>query len=163
MIEEWKAVSEFPAYEISNFGHLRRWTGKKYNYLKGYIHEQGYRVYGLSKDGIELGRFAHRLVALSFLELPSSSDKVEVCHNNGEPLHNFWMNLRWDTRSNNMLDIKKHGTFNSAMDKETVLQIRKEWESIKHIRGAIKTLSIKYNRSYPAMRAIVLRQSWQTV
>lgn len=38
----------------------------------------------------------------------------EACHNNGNPLDNRLVNLRWDTVSANMIDRIRHGTNPSA-------------------------------------------------
>lgn len=39
---------------------------------------------------------------------------MEGCHNNGDPLDNRLINLRWDTRSENHRDAVRHGTHHEA-------------------------------------------------
>ena len=53
-----------------------------------------------------MNNYIHRSVALAFLgETP---DGMEVCHNNGIKSDNRLENLRFDTRSKNMLDVIRH-------------------------------------------------------
>lgn len=49
-------------------------------------------------------RYVHRLVAEAFLGPPARG--MEVCHNDGDPSNNRAANLRWDTRSANVLDLR---------------------------------------------------------
>lgn len=50
----------------------------------------------------------HRLVARTFIG--PCPEGEEVCHNNGDPADNRVENLRYDTRTANLLDAVKHGT-----------------------------------------------------
>jgi hypothetical protein len=54
----------------------------------------------------------HRLVAFAFIGEPEPEQ--EVCHRDGNPLHNNLSNLRWGTRSDNMQDRVRHGNHPNA-------------------------------------------------
>lgn len=48
--------------------------------------------------------YVHQLVAEAFLGHHLGG--LEVCHNDGDPTNNRVENLRWDTRSSNVLDLR---------------------------------------------------------
>ena len=50
----------------------------------------------------------HRLVLTAFVG--PCPEGMEACHNDGTRNNNHVDNLRWDTRTNNNLDKRKHGT-----------------------------------------------------
>lgn len=78
---------------------LRPWQSGRYGHLKVQI-EDGRR------------RFVHQLVAESFLgERPDGAD---VRHLNGNPADNRVENLTYGTRSENVLDSVRHGTYRNA-------------------------------------------------
>lgn len=96
--EEWKALEEFPKYEVSSFGRFRnKQTGR---YMRVFKHENGYQHIGLVKNGKQLPRLVHRLVAQTFLEQPSSKHS-DVNHKNKIRDDNRLANLEWSTRSQN--------------------------------------------------------------
>lgn len=51
----------------------------------------------------------HRLVALAFVANPMAYPFV--LHNDGNPRHNHFRNLRWGNAKMNTLDAQKHGTY----------------------------------------------------
>lgn len=65
----WKVNSEFPAFEVSEYGDVRRAaTGTR---MRGYIDADGYPTYRLrNKNGERIHISAHRLVALTFIGEP---------------------------------------------------------------------------------------------
>lgn len=81
----WRSVREFPDYEISDEGGLRRVTPsrgtqvgrvRKPQFLNGYV------AYWLKRDGHVLARYAHRMVADAFLgPIPRG---MQVNHKNGD-------------------------------------------------------------------------------
>ncbi len=101
-------------YQVSNIGRVRsldrldslgrRRRGQilklrlkdDYSYL--FLHENGRPKY----------HSVHRLVLETFKE--PCPEGMECCHNNNNRSDNRLENLRWDTKSNNALDRKKHGT-----------------------------------------------------
>jgi hypothetical protein len=96
-------------YDISNQGRIRsRRTGRilspKPTSWSGYI-----QVNLTDAHGVHRKWMAHRLVALTFLGDPPD-ESMDVCHNDGNRTNNHVGNLRWDTRSGNLLDKRIHGT-----------------------------------------------------
>lgn len=113
MRELWKEIDGYPGYSISNYGNV--WStaghpGRPALMLKGSILKDGYRIFFIkNEDGKCRWQLAHRLVAKAFLK-PPRDHQIEVCHNDGNPLNNFYKNLRWDTHKNNMADRRRHST-----------------------------------------------------
>lgn len=70
----------------------------------------GYVGFCLSGEpgGKRRNLYLHQLIALTFLG-PRPEGWV-VCHNDGDPKNNAVSNLRYDTRSGNLLDMHQHGT-----------------------------------------------------
>lgn len=78
--------------------------------LKQNLDRGGYAQVVLCRETRRKTVAVAQLVAEAFLgEKPAGT---EVCHNDGVRVHNHPHNLRWDTRSGNVLDKARHGTHN---------------------------------------------------
>jgi len=110
MDELWKPVPGISPtkYEVSNFGRVRRHykNGPRIKYQS--TGPEGYKRVVLYNAGKKFWARVHRLVLQAFVG-PCPED-FECCHNNGERDDNRLDNLRWDTRSNNVIDSILHGT-----------------------------------------------------
>lgn len=71
------------------------------------------------------GKPVHQLVALAFLGPRPRG--LDICHNDGNPSNNRLSNLRYDTRTNNILDTYKNG---GAWRKTTVEQVKEVRERL---------------------------------
>lgn len=114
--EEWKPVVGYEGrYEVSSTGlvkSLGRKDGagrlRKGRLLRQVVKDSGHmRVALYDGSGNQKKLYVHTLVMEAFVgERPEG---MEVCHNNGTPDDNRLENLRWDTRSENMIDVIRHG------------------------------------------------------
>jgi len=106
-----KTIFGFPNYAISKNGRI--WSSRRVRIIGGWKHlslcGSGYLKVSLWKDRIEKTALVHRLVLETYVG--PCPNGMEACHNNGNRIDNRLENLRWDTRSNNHQDKKKHGTF----------------------------------------------------
>lgn len=110
---EWRPVPDYPAYEVSNDGRIRRavdghatWRGRELT--PSPMPRWGYLTVSLHKDGKQsLGKI-HRLVALAFLG-PPPSDRHHVAHFDGDKTNNILSNLRWASPAENEADKQRHG------------------------------------------------------
>jgi len=96
-MEEWRNIPGYEDYQISSFGHVRR-NGKV---LKPTLTTTGYYRISLCRS-IKKDYRIHRLVALAFI--PNPENKLDVDHKDGNRLNNKLDNLRWATRSENLLN-----------------------------------------------------------
>ena len=95
---KWKAIAEFPGYEVSDHGEVR--NTKRGNVLKYRVDKNGYCVISFKQGKKTLNRTIHRFVASSFVRNPKALP--EVNHKDGDKTNNFWKNLEWVTESQNM-------------------------------------------------------------
>lgn len=119
--EEWKPIPKWVGiYEASSLGRIRsvaRRDSRGRN-LQGKLIApralpHGYLQVDLHTAGARTTQYVHRLVLETFRG-PSPQEDMEVCHNDGDPSNNRVWNLRYDTRSENRLDMVRHGTHNNA-------------------------------------------------
>lgn len=93
----WKVISNYDKYEISDTGIVRRCKNKKvlkYNKTKG-----GYLRVTLYKNGKSKHLSVHRLVAYHFI--PNPNFLPEVNHKDNNPINNNVDNLEWCTTQYN--------------------------------------------------------------
>ena len=166
----WKVNPEFPAFEVSEYGDVRRVaTGTR---MRGYIDADGYPTYTLrNKDGDRIHISAHRLVALTFIGKPPV-DGLEVAHGDGSRLHCHPNNLRWDTTLGNQRDRLEHGTSSrgegngrAKITEEQVHRIRSEYREIKRPGSGRKVgeLDEAYGLSRSTILDIAFGRSWSHV
>lgn len=119
--EVWKDIPSSPGYQASTLGRIRSIphvveckNGQRQTHGgriigspdgKGYLHV-------FIRDHDKRRWFAiHRLILEAFVgQCPPNH---EACHNDNNPTNNRLDNLRWDTRSANHRDKRRHGTFRS--------------------------------------------------
>lgn len=115
----WKDIPGYEGrYQVSDSGLVRSIIYPQTRILsatkgEGLTHRNGrYRSVHLRKDGSRQGWLVHRLVMLAFVG--PCPEGMEVCHNDGNSHNNHLANLRYDTRSNNVLDNVRAGLHHSA-------------------------------------------------
>lgn len=106
-VEKWKSVTFCPAYEVSNFGRVRRvsmgasncYKSRSLPYLLNpWKHKSGYLLIDLAGYGqIRV----HRLVGLIFLNKPYWASQIN--HLDGDKTNNHVQNLSWTNNSGNQV------------------------------------------------------------
>jgi hypothetical protein len=95
-MEEWRVISDFPNYSVSNFGNVK--NNKTSKLLKLTL-KSGYYHISLTNEDCKKGFKVHRLVALAFI--PNPENKSDVNHEDKNKLNNNVSNLTWMTRKEN--------------------------------------------------------------
>jgi hypothetical protein len=114
--EVWRTLADYPEYEVSDLGRVR--NAKKKTLRIPDLNSKGYARHRLVREGKIIRKFVHRLVADAFLTNPENKQMVD--HINGDHTDNRLVNLRWTTRSENMLNgkvrkDKKHTTLRNIV------------------------------------------------
>ena len=104
MLEEiWKDIEGYTGlYQVSSWGRVK--NSRTGRVLKAGKTKKGYLQLCLCKNGIRKFYSVHRLVAQAFI--PNPQNKPEVNHIDEDKENNYFENLEWVTRSENM----NHGT-----------------------------------------------------
>lgn len=104
----WTPIPRHYPYEAYPTGEIRNMITKKILSpftvnCRGY--DTKYQQVKLTINGKRIGRYVHRLIAMTFLPWPSMNlDEYDVDHLDYDPSHNDILNLRWMPKKiNNML------------------------------------------------------------
>ena len=155
---EWRVCPRFPAFEVSEYGDLRRVSSrptKRINTrLKGSVDADGYLRYLLrDATGARLTASAHVLVAEAFIG-PRPTDEHEVAHNSGSRVSCYYGNLRWALPIENHADMNTHGTARKGenngrakITEDDVRFIRREYRRVKllRVRGGLSALEARFD------------------
>jgi hypothetical protein len=177
MEEIWKDVIGYEGiYLISSFGRLfskervikRNKKGdyiQKEKYINGTLYH-GYLKTTLRKNGGKKDKFIHSLVAEAFLGIKPKN--MDVCHGDGVRTNNKLENLRYGTRSDNVIDSIKHGTYYTPfITKGTQRKEAKiNDEIVREIRNSNDStyvLSKKYNVSRALISNVKRHKTWTHV
>ena len=108
-IEVWRDIVCYGGiykgkYMVSNLGRVLSLYRKKDfgNILKQHDNGHGYLFVRLSSNGKTKNVRVNRLVAMTFIEEPT--EKLDCCHSNTVKIDNRLFNLKFGTRSDNMLN-----------------------------------------------------------
>ena len=114
--EIFVTIEGFERYEISSHGRVLNtvFKGSKKRFLTpqkdamGYLHVRLYKndeSLGYYKNGAKIPKLhkVHRLVGQYFCEYPDTEDYIEVNHKDCDKTNNYYENLEWVTRSQNIL------------------------------------------------------------
>lgn len=156
--EIWKDIPGYESkYQVSNLGNIKSLNYNKTNTEKIMKLKKGTdgRYYiNLSKNNVVKTFSIHRLVALSFFgECPKG--KV-VCHKDGNFNNNKLSNLRYDTQTENTIDIYRHErkNGNGKVTINQVVEMRKLYDNKINTQ---KELQVIFNLSKSQVNKIVNR------
>lgn len=172
MKEIWKEINNFPNYEVSNLGVVRKKkctiiysngmvTNYKERILKQEANRINYKRVTLSQNNIQKRFQTHRLVAEYFSNNPEN--KLCVNHIDGNPSNNKVSNLEWCTYSENerhSYDILGKINANRKLSEDQISDILKncikgDTTNVVLFTGNVRFFAEKYNVSTSTIRNVV--------
>jgi hypothetical protein len=167
--EEWRVIPEFPAYEASSLGRVRRGLPGQKQARVGYILQptprKKYLLVSLMRGGVINQRRVNRIVCATF-QGPPPTPHHEAAHGDGDCQNNRATNLRWATPKENTGDKYGHGTimFGSRNPAARMTE-RSVVEAISLRSDGVPTrvLADRFGVSLATMKRVVRRISWAQV
>ena len=156
---EWRAVVDWPNYEVSEHGDVRRLGGTP-NCLRtrllrpGSNRKTGYRYVSLCRDGRCWSFNVHGLVARAFLgpmEVGSHRDAMQVDHKDCNRQNNHWTNLEYVTHMENL---RRGGQL--KLTEEDVLAIRE----LRELGQPLKPIARFFGISVQQVCNLSKRRCW---
>lgn len=131
--------------------------------LQTHINRTGYVYLRPKKDGKFKHSLAHRLVAMAFIGEPPAG--TEVCHFDGNRANNVPSNLRYDTRTANLQDRKRHGTWPSGERNGNARLNETKVREIRELKGKMSQQKIadQYGINQTIVSDIFLGVLWASV
>ncbi len=154
MSKLWKSIPDWPEYEVSTLGRVRR-DGRILNL---YAPKCGYLKVTLCARGIRRDRQVAELVLTTFRTARPSTN-YEASHENGNRIENRLSNLSWKTARRNREDKYRHGTSLSKLCEEQVKEIKLELAK----GTSANELSRRFSIHNDTIGRISRGQSWKYV
>lgn len=170
MNEEWRPFPEFPDYELSSDGRVRRITGGKGarigRILHTFQHPDGYRRACLRRDGRYYHVRLHVYVALAFIGPRPGG--LEINHKDADKGNPRAANLEYVTHAANMAHAKE---FNRYPRGEAKRNVRLTDDIVRAIRaeasggewGSLTRIGAKYGLNRAYVWQVVNRVVWSHV
>ena len=168
--EIWKSIIGYEGfYSVSNFGVVRNEKKRqgtwKNRILKAHKDSTGYFFLRLYRDGIGKNFGIHRIVANAFIgEKPMG---FEINHKDGDKENNYFFNLEYTTRRENILHGYRLGLYprkygnnatNAKLSSKNIIFIRKSFGGCEHNQPQLAKM---FNVKQSTISSIVLRKSWR--
>ena len=162
----FKQIPIYKNYSVSANGQVM--SGRNKKIMKPKV-SNGYESICIYNDGKKHYHNVHRLVAITWLDLPSNYNDLHVAHNDGDRRNNHYKNLRWTTAKDNTHDKYKHGTMdlvpegeahhNKKLSISTVVELRDRVRCGERFMAVISDMGIKKLTGYDA----VTGKTWKSV
>lgn len=168
-VETWRPIAEYPGYEVSDEGRIRRSLPAKTRKAGAILSTRGLRAgypsVDLCRDGVSRTFHLHRLVAAAFLGEPAGR---EVNHINGDKLDARAVNLEYVSRSTNQLHAYRAGLQDARgsrngqakLTDDAVRDIRRVAESTGAPAAVVTQLARTHGVGRAAILDIIARRSW---
>ena len=171
MKEEWKVIEDYPDYEISNHGQIRRLTdsgtSKAGKIIKHTKNPAGYPMVGLTKNGKQHLITVHSLVATYFIG--KRPYKYQCNHKNGIRDDFRIENLEWVTCSDNLkhsFRVLHRARGNGVRYASEHHNTKLDWEKVAEIKKLLGTKSMReigrmFDVHWTTIRGIRDNKTWR--
>ncbi len=170
LTEEWRLISGWPDYEVSNSGRVRRATPSRCRrYPAGYVLKASIRnkypavCFPNGKRSFKSFKVA-TLVCDAFRG-PRPSPAHEVAHEDGNKMNSAAINLNWKTKIENAADKDRHGTTargekngTTSLTEAGVLKIRELVNS--EMRPSLRSIAALHGIDLKTVQNIRDRKTW---
>lgn len=166
MTEIWKDIKGWEGkYQVSNFGRVKSFYGKRETILTPVHNMQSLRV-GLSNYRTKVLKTVkvHRLVAMAFL--PNPENKPVINHIDNNYTNNHVGNLEWCTQTENIAHCVKQ---NRQGNGEKARHSKLTENDVKVIRTRVKNgepqkkLALEYGLNPSNISLIINKKSWKHI
>lgn len=169
MVNPWRVVADFPSYEVSADGRVRRRSGVYGGHsapliLATAIDRDGYHRVRLRIGSKQTWKGVHRLVCRAFHGEPPSLAHRCAAHRDGNRANNLAANLYWATDIENHRDRDMHGNTArgersgvSRLTTAQVLEIRRQ--RLAGVRR--KDIAAAFGIHKTTVTAITSRINWR--
>lgn len=170
MGERWRVVADYPNYEVSSLGRLRRIKTNNNavagRILKTHIASTGYLMVNLLNSSGRRHLSVHRLVASAFVDRPDGA--IEVNHIDSNRANSRASNLEWVTSGGNRLHAYQSGNLSakgesngySKLTEVGVIEIR---SCVNLTRSVQASLAAKLGVSQATIRDVAARRTWKHI
>lgn len=160
--EIWLDIPEWPGYQASSAGRIRRGALIK----SAFADRKGYLKVKLWSSGKSKNRLVHRLVASSFLgPIPEG---MVCCHIDGNNTENKPENLKYDTPKGNEADKRLHGTIGSGerhpasiLTQAQALEIRRRYV-YRGGKNSARSLAKEFGVTHALISLITTGKIWRS-
>lgn len=166
--ESWKNIPGFSKYEISEYGRIRSFHGRKnekFKILKGSKDKDGYRRVSIVSDSGKMHSFKfYEMVAKLWIgERPKN---LVITHLDGNKLNDHYSNLAYRSQLENIRDKIKHGTQTIGENHPNAKLTNSEVSHIKNLISLGHTnteLSKEFNIAAEQISAIRHNKTWKHI
>ena len=151
-------IPNFPDYYVTYDGRVLSKKRKKPKWLSLVRNDTGHLHVWLFQNNHNHLKYVHQLVLVAFVgPCPKG---MECRHLDGNPENNHLSNLCWGTKSENRIDLLKHETCTSYLNKEKVLEIDRLYKTGKYTQ---KRLGVMFRVTQTQIYRIVNHIQWKHI
>ena len=143
----WKPYQFYSkTYFINQFGEVKNSNGL---IMKSFYNSDGYLRIQLCDSSHREERKIHRMVAEVFCDPPDNFNELEVDHINNIRNNNYYKNLRWVTRKENIQHIVDCGN-----------HVHEEWSGYNNSQSKLNIDDIKFIRDLYDNKNLKMCEIW---